>query len=916
MLFAETSERTVYEFTRLYMMGQWWHWLALLATCIAISVLVGWLYRRDSVELRRGVRWTLLVLRITAFAGLLFYFLNLEKKTEQLQTKNSRVAVLVDTSQSMGITDVDSSGNRENLSRIEQVRQSLASSDAISRLREQHDVLLYTFSESATPASIATLGKTRTNTEEQADPAQVVASAASESRVLWTVAAVGLAIGVVAVLLQIALGSRVRGAEGESWFLLAATVIMIAAFVVAGIANVRQPRITPAMVFGWQPLPERLEESGTTEDTEAAPADPTIDWATVLAARGVETRAGDAIRSVTEQERGGPIAGIVVITDGAANAGLDLAAASQFSQQANVAVFPVGLGSDKLPTNTRVVDVEAPARVFPGDNFTVKAYLQATGVNNRRLVAKLMSSTEANDDETSVAVTEQQEDVILTDGKVATVEFEVTPDQIGKRTYSIELQSVPAEINKEDNRASASVEIIERKTRMLLFAGGPTREYRFLRNQLFRDKETTVDILLQTAVKATSQEADKLLEDFPSSPEEMFEYDCLMAFDPDWSQLDNNQLQLIERWVSEKAGGIIAIAGPVHMPAWTRDRRGDPRLTPIRSLYPVTFYSRVASSIQIGRSKSDTPWPLELTDAGRSAPFMDLSEDDTKPATAAWDDFEGVYGFYAAKDVKPGATVYARFSDPQTKVNDSLPVYIADQFYGAGRVAYLASGEMWRLRAYDDSHFQRFYTKLIRHVSQGRLLRDSSRGILLVDKERCTLGENVVVRAVLSNAQFDPLQANKVDASILLPNGLRAPLTLLPAKQEAGEGVFVGQFTALQDGDTLVELPVPDSENEILTREIRVRVPQLEIERPQRNDAELASLADATGGTYYVGMNAAFDEGGDTSLFTSLKSMDQETYLPGSSDDAFQQRLMSWLLALICGTLCLEWIIRRLSKLA
>jgi hypothetical protein len=316
----------------------------------------------------------------------------------------------------------------------------------------------------------------------------------------------------------------------------------------------------------------------------------------------------------------------------------------------------------------------------------------------------------------------------------------------------------------------------------------------------------------------------------------------------------------------------------------------------------------------MGRSKSDTAWPLQLTDAGKSAAFMDIAEDEGK--TSAWDEFAGVYGFYAVKDIKPGATVYAYFSDPQASVNDSLPVYIADQFYGAGRVAFLASGEMWRLRADDEAYFQRFYTKLIRHVSQGRLLRDSSRGVLLVDKERCALGENVVVRAALSNAQFDPLKVEQVDATIILPNGLRQALVLRPAKQEAREGVYSGQFTALHDGDNRIELVIPESNNEVLSREIRVRVPQLEIESPQRNDSQLAELASTTGGTYFVGLDTAFDGSSDQSLFARLRSMDQETYLPGTTDEEFQQRLMSWLLALICGTLCVEWLIRRLSKLA
>ena len=50
------------------------------------------------------------------------------------------------------------------------------------------------------------------------------------------------------------------------------------------------------------------------------------------------------------------------------------------------------------------------------------------------------------------------------------------------------------------------------------------------------------------------------------------------------------------------------------------------------------------------------------------------------------------------KDPKPGARVYARFGDPDTAIDNDLPIYMAGQFYGSGRVFFMASGEMWRVR--------------------------------------------------------------------------------------------------------------------------------------------------------------------------------------------------------------------------
>ena len=63
------------------------------------------------------------------------------------------------------------------------------------------------------------------------------------------------------------------------------------------------------------------------------------------------------------------------------------------------------------------------------------------------------------------------------------------------------------------------------------------RDYQYLRNQLFRDKTMTVDVLLQTAQPGISQESNEILEQFPSTAEELYQYDCIVAFDPDWTEL-------------------------------------------------------------------------------------------------------------------------------------------------------------------------------------------------------------------------------------------------------------------------------------------------------------------------------------------------------------------------------------------
>jgi hypothetical protein len=270
------------------------------------------------------------------------------------------------------------------------------------------------------------------------------------------------------------------------------------------------------------------------------------------------------------------------------------------------------------------------------------------------------------------------------------------------------------------------------------------------------------------------------------------------------------------------------------------------------------------------------------------------------------------------KDPKPGATVLARFSDPATASDGNLPIYLAYQFYGAGRVLYQGSGEMWWLRMVRDAYFERYYTQAIRWISQGRLLRDSSRGVLLTDKDRCLIGETVSVQAVLQDAQHEPLSAAEVLAVLVHPDGRRSNLTLRRVTEAVRAGSYSGQFVTPIEGDYRLELPLPGGGvDELLSREVRARIPSLETERPERQDALLKDLASKTGGAYYVGFDAALNRGtGMTSLPARMEPQDQVTYLPGSPDKEFDRLLMTWLMAIICGALFLEWLFRRLVKLA
>ena len=305
-----------------------------------------------------------------------------------------------------------------------------------------------------------------------------------------------------------------------------------------------------------------------------------------------------------------------------------------------------------------------------------------------------------------------------------------------------------------------------------------------------------------------SQEAKKLLTEFPKTRAEMSQYDCIIGFDADWTALDSDQIDAMEKWISEQAGGLVLIAGPVSTPKWAGSQgNGNRKAEILRNLSPLVVNTRGARMASIGRFESETAWPLEFAQDAWQTDFIQIAKT-LDESRKAWDRFRGVYSFFACDEPKPGATPIAYFSDPTTMISGKKPIYLATQFYGAGRVAFQGGGEFWRLREVGESYFDTYYTKLVRWAGQGRLLRDSDRGILLLDKQQAIVGEQVMVRAVLRDAQFMPTILPDVKAKLLEPNGRNSQLVLTPIPDPSQPGVYLGQFFTKATGTYEVQLPV------------------------------------------------------------------------------------------------------------
>lgn len=630
-------------------------------------------------------------------------------------------------------------------------------------------------------------------------------------------------------------------------------------------------------------------------------------WQQILQPVGSETRLGESLHQLIGQLTGRTLSGIVVLTDGRSNAGLDVEVARLRAERSETRLILAGVGSDRPQVNLWMAGMQSPSDVHRGDPFDISVTVQSTGLNEQGGTIELFqqSAESAGRDRKKVA---EEKFEFTVDGVPAEVRFQQQINVPGKYEYvavaKLEDETL-RELSSEDNQRQREIEVTDRKQKVLLISSGPMRDYQFVRNTLYRHSGIESDVWLQTVTEENlsfvTQEAENLLTSFPKSEAELFPYDVVIAFDADWSLLSQEQQKFLNRWVDEHSGGIIFVAGELFTPELAREAE---KYRDIAVLYPVVL-NRILSELKITQ-RADTPWPIVLTPEGRASEFLKIADATGRADVDLWKTFTGIYRSYPVRALRDGAVVLAKYGNPRARTQQGQPPFLATQFYGKGRTTFVSSAETWRLRSISAEGHQRFWTSLIRDVGQGRRSRGRSRGLLLLDRTEVSPGQTVTVRAQLYDSRMQPLRRESVPMSIVDGEGrpVAVPDSLRGDVRRPGQ--FVATFRPARQGQYRVSVPVPES-SDVLQSNIDVVLPDLESENPSQNVALLTSLTENGTGKYLA----------LSDLATTLPDLLPDQSEPIIVDE--QLRTLwdrKWLMYLLAGLLALEWALRRVVKLS
>jgi len=620
---------------------------------------------------------------------------------------------------------------------------------------------------------------------------------------------------------------------------------------------------------------------------------------------GRVTDIAGALRSAVAGEGNSRIAGIVLMTDGRVTAGEDLRSAAVFLREKGIPVHAVGVGDPTPSRNFRVEAVLASERVFTGDPVVVDVRISHQGLDGETARVELVDTVTAEGEAEQAPVILETKDVSFSEERTdATVSFRFEPDGVGKHRLTARIRPRPEETFSDDNTSTATVEVVRDASRVLLIAGSPSYEYRFLKNLLRRDSRIFLATWLMSADADYPQEGNVSLQKLPDTSKVLFEYDVVILVDIDPKGLTPGFPELLEQFVGKHRGGLAYVASEKFTGSLVRA----PELAPLRNMLPVLLDPAQVRQATGRGNFYEREWPLEPQPAAMDHPATRLSSQIDRNRDR-WAEIAGIYWSCPVRKLKPGATVLFAHSDPAVAVDGKPRPVVATQFYEGGRVMWCGIDSTWRWRATAEEVYDSFWIQSVRYLTESRLLGDRRR-LLETDRESYDLGETLRVSALLSDENFRPLEVAEQTVLIEDPEGTITELRLASDGGSPGwyRGIFVPRLIGsynlrLADGHSgnAAETPVAGT----VEKTISVEPPAIEFEVPRLDEEALRELGSLTAGSY-----------------TPLAEIDavparipdrRQTVV--TTDEAIPLWDNWFSMSLLAGLLTLEWILRKANRL-
>jgi hypothetical protein len=512
-------------------------------------------------------------------------------------------------------------------------------------------------------------------------------------------------------------------------------------------------------------------------------------------------------------ERSGPdqarVLGVVLLTDGQHNWGTSPAAKALELGEHKLPIFPVALGARGSPPDIAVINVKAPPAVFKDVEATIEVRLKVSGIKAQDIHVRVHRPPPPRDETLDQVF-------IHHDGADAfyTKRFQVRLDQPGSQTLLVTAKpenEATKETRSDNNSQAFVINVADDKARVLLIDGEARWEYHYLANALARDRTVQVQSVLfaQPRLGRISEEELRDIghprQALPAEADALAGYDCIVLGDVTADQLPPAERVRLEKFVADRGGTLVIVAGKRAMPSAFADNDQDP----LAKLLPIETPRVLASK---------SGFRVTLTHDGKQTPFLQL---DSAPeqSESRWRQLPSHYWGVVGR-AKPGAAVLAtpfeKSDEKQPAADERDRALIVRQNYGFGRVLFVGLDSTWRWRFREgDTYHHRFWGQVIRWaaadkplVSGNEFVRFGTRDAVyqqgqevdLVVRLGEELGGRTLPADALAGARILRRSGDKEEAVALVPLH----------RKEAQPRVLEGRLRDLPAGQYAVELAIPE----------------------------------------------------------------------------------------------------------
>jgi uncharacterized membrane protein len=627
-------------------------------------------------------------------------------------------------------------------------------------------------------------------------------------------------------------------------------------------------------VFRFSSAAERLQSTGD------------------LTFQGTGTRLGDALDRARDELSGLPVAGLVLVTDGADNAEREIDDSLDALRAAGMPVFSVGVGRERLSRDVQVTRVDLPRRVLKGTALVVDVVITQTGYPG----AKVPLIVE--DDGRVIA---EQPITLPSDGEAQTVRVRFKAADAGPRVFRFRVPAQSGEEVPQNNQRDVLTEVYDTRQKVLYLEGEPRFEAKFIRLAAEKDDHLQV-VLLQRTAEATVNLPDKflrlgidnpeeLMNGFPATREELYHYRSIILGSVEAAAFSPEQLRMLEDFVDVRGGSLLALGG---FRAYVEGGWGG---TPLANALPVVLDRGVRQPLSPPAQVVVRPTP-----SGANHPATQIAESEDVNV-AKWRELPPLTIVNALGAIKPGASLLLVGADERGR---EYPV-LAHQRYGRGKGLMFTAQDawMWRMHAsmaLEDMTHHNFWQRTIRWLVDGV----PDRVMVTLAPDRIEKGEPVTISAEVFDPEFKGVNDGRISARVQSPSGKTEDVAMEWTVEHDGE--YRARFTPAENGLYKVTVGGTTRDGRDVGRgsaQVRVAPSDAEYFDAAMRAPLLRRIAERTEGRFFRA-----DETG--------KLVDAITY-SGKGITVVEERDlwdMPILLVLMLGFMGGEWLFRRSRGLA